>query len=709
LGEPTAPGFPFLIPNNFRNASLNHVYVFNPHLVNYANFGFHRTDVGNQQQEVFTWSDIGASAPPVANLFPVIGVAGSMSLGGNGQSVRAFQQHFNLEDSLTYVHGRHTFRFGGGYTHSRVSLANFTFFGAALFLSWPDFLLGLPAGPEAAGGNGTPFSNIFLSLDIPGDLDRNFIVNDGNAYIQDDIKVNSSLTLNLGLRYERLGHLADTGGRNSGFDINLANPNPPASGSLEGFLVSENFPGSVPAGVTQLDNRFGTRGKGQNTWAPRVGLAWRLPDSFLPFTEQMVLRGGYGIYRTRATGQAFLQLAASRPFAELRNFSGATNGTASFASPFQPEPVLPAFVPYSPTSQLNILLVDPNYRPPVTQEFSLNLQTDVGLNSLLEVGYVGSRGNHLIYRHSLNQAELASPSNPIRGETTNSFDNLPLRVPILGFTGDGLGDIESAANSWYHGLETSLTKRFSHGLQFQASYTFAHSYSDSADQTGATGFGVSGNQVNRRANYGRTDFNREHRFVFSYVYQLPSVKRFNDFVDKLLGGWSLAGVTTIQSGRPLTLTGRNATNIFGITSDRADLVPGCDLSTPGSVSQRLDAYLNANCIARLDPSAPFDATANPAVWPVIGDDGVATGFGNSRPGIVTGPGQNNSDIAIIKRTPVGFLGEGGNIEFRAEFFNAFNHPQFDLPDADVTSSTFGEISETAVNPRIIQLGLKVNF
>jgi len=715
---PSIPGFPVLNPNKFRNLSASHVYTFSPTVVNQLDFGFHRTDVSRLQQELFQFSDIGVTAPRTANLFPVIGIAGQVATGGNGQDVRIVQNHYTIQDSLTYVRGRHTFRFGGGITRSKLDIKDFSFLGGMFFLTWPDFLLGLPGGAPPAG-NGTPFSHIFAAVDAPGDLDRSWRIWDGNAYIQDDIKLTSSLSVNLGLRYERIGQLADTGGRNGGFDIAAANPNPPAGGSLAGFLVSENFPGAVPAGVTQLDNRFGVLGKGQNNFGPRVGLAWKAPNSFLPFTERMVIRGGYGIYQSRATGQPFLQLVAGQPFARVRSTAFPNTGAISFANPFGPNFTPPQFTPYSPTTLLSISLVDPDYRPPVTQQYSLNLQTDLGKNFLLEVGYAGTRGTHLIYAHSLNQARLASPSNPIRGVTTNTAANAALRVPILGFTPGGLSDIDSSGNSRYHALEASVTKRLSKGLQFLAAYTFARAYND-AFITDASGFGFSGNQNDRRANYGRDVFsNREHRFVFSYVYNLPSPKRFNAVVDNLLGGWSVAGVTTIQSGLPLSLFGTNANNAFGITGDRVQIAPGCthaDLVTSGSVTSRLggtsggSGYFNTNCIARVNPNAPLTPglQTNPAAWPLI-EPGGGSNFGNSGVGIVTGPSQNNSDIAIIKRTPIGFLGEGGNIEFRTELFNAFNTTQFANPASSVAFPSFGTITATAVNARIIQFGLKLNF
>jgi len=456
------PGFPYFIPNEFLNLTIGHAYTLSSSMVNQFDFGLNRTRVGSVQQEPFTYADIGVTAGPVANKFPVIGVNGSGATGGNGQSVYINQDHLTFQDSLTYIKGRHTFRFGGGITKSKLSLDKFTFFGGILFLSWADLLLGRNGSAIASGGNGSGATNLFLTIDLPGDLDRDWDVWDGNAYVQDDWKVSSSLTLNLGFRYERLGHLADKGGRNAGFDISLANANSPATGSLAGFLVSSNYPGTVPAGVTQLDNKFGTYGEGQNNYGPRIGFAWQLPKPF----KRSVLRGGYGVYQTRATGQAFLQLATGQPFASLRQIQ--LSSTASFATPFTPEPTLPAFNPYTATSLLSINLVDPHYRPPVTQQYSLNLQTDLGHNFLLEVGYVGTKGTHLISSRQINQATLASASSPIRGVTTNTAANARTRVPILGFSPTGLIAIDSAASSRYDGLEVSVTKRLSRGLQFLA-------------------------------------------------------------------------------------------------------------------------------------------------------------------------------------------------------------------------------------------------
>ena len=154
----------------------------------------------------------------------------------------------------------------------------------------------------------------------------------------------------------------------------------------------------------------------------------------------------------------------------------------------------------------------------------------------------------------------------------------------------------------------------------------------------------------------------------------------------------------------MTLTGTNSNNIFGITAERAQLAAGCsysDLVTTGLVTNRLNNYFNSSCILRNSTGA--------ATWPIIGDDGRATAFGNSGVGVVTGPGQRNWDVSLMKRTPLRQLGESGNLEFRAEFFNAFNTPQFANPGTNVSAANFGVISATSVNPRVVQLALKLNF
>jgi len=189
------------------------------------------------------------------------------------------------------------------------------------------------------------------------------------------------------------------------------------------------------------------------------------------------------------------------------------------------------------------------------------------------------------------------------------------------------------------------------------------------------------------------------------------VQAWGAFGSKVLGGWSVSGVTVAQTGQPMTITGTNSFNVFGISEDRAQLAPGCtnsQLGTSGSVKSRLNNYFNTNCVNRVDPSQPFNAITNPYAWPVISSDG-GTAFGNMGVGIIDGPGQFNFDMSAIKHTKVHWPSEVSDVEFRAEFFNAFNHPQFANPDTNTSESTFGQILGTAVSPRVLQFALKFSF
>ena len=195
--------------------------------------------------------------------------------------------------------------------------------------------------------------------------------------------------------------------------------------------------------------------------------------------------------------------------------------------------------------------------------------------------------------------------------------------------------------------------------------------------------------------WGRASFDRRHRFVFSTTWALPDPSR--GWQRRLLGGWDVAAVATIQSGTALTIAYTNANNVFGISEDRAQLSGICtknQLVTAGPVGSKLNGYFNQACFA-----TPV----------VIGADGVGTAFGNSATGMVDGPGQANLDVAFSRTIPLNWPIEKSTVQFRAEFYNAFNHPQFANPDTDFSSSSFGVISSTAVNPRVGQLALRFAF
>jgi len=450
--------------------------------------------------------------------------------------------------------------------------------------------------------------------------------------------------------------------------------------------------------VRRAPNTFANNGAAQNTIAPRVGFSWQ----FLPGLSTAALRGGYGVYYSRPTGQAFYQNVFGAPFSVFRLNAGTANAGATFETPFaQPFPMpdsFPMFPAYSPTSITTIYSVAPDFRPSMIQQYSLNVQTEFHEGWMSEVGYVGARGTYLVRQRSLNQALVASSDHSIRGVTTNTVANIPQRVPILGVPPDSLLEMESKGSSWYNGLEVSLTRRFSHGLQFLASYTFAKTLDTDGADINSTSSGNAltlGDQNSPRQRWGRASFDRTHRFVFSATWMLPAPPSRG--LRTLLANWFFSTIGTIQSGNALTIGDTNSTNVFGITEDRAQLNSACSRGPfvrAGPVESKLNGYFISSCFA-----SP----------PVIAVDGIGTAFGNSATGLVNGPGQENLDLALSKSLLLNWPREKSSLQFRAEFYNALNHPQFANPDSNFTSATFGVINSTSVNARVGQLALKLVF
>jgi hypothetical protein len=685
-------GFPSPANSGFRVFSIDHTYNFRNSWLNDARVGYVRTRTDTQARTAFNWSDVGVAEGEMSdnNELPSLKILGSVSI-ASGFPRTITQNSFVFSDTLSFVHGRHAVRLGGGITRLQDNV-NLVGLGSLVqFLSWPDFLLG-----SSAANNGTQFSNVFASFDDFGLTQREYRVWEGTGFAQDDYRIGKSLMLNIGLRYERLGQFGDKLGRNSSFDIGKADATPPPGGSVAGYVVASNFPGVAPAGVQRASNAFGNDGAGQNTLAPRIGFAWQIAPS------AVVLRGGYGMYYSRPTGQAFYQNLFGAPFSVFRLNAGTANAQATFQDPFaQPFPTpesFPMFPAYSPTTTTTIYSIAPSFRPAIVQQYSLNVQADLHQGYLLEVGYVGTSGMHLVRQRSLNQALSASPEDPIRGVTDNTLANVPLRVPIPGVPAESLQEMESEGSSWYNGLEVSLTKRLSHGVQFLASYTFSKILDTDGADINSTSSGNAltlGDQNSPSQRWGRASFDRTHRFVFSTTWNLPSPSR--GVPRAVLGNWSLDAIATIQSGNALTIAETNASNVFGISEDRAQLSGVCSKSQlvrGGSVESKLNGYFNASCFT---------------TQPVIGADGIGTAFGDGATGIVDGPGQANLDLALSKSVVFNWPRERTNLQFRAEFYNALNHPQFANPDSNFASPGFGVITNTAVNARVAQLALKLTF
>ncbi|MCC6391519.1 MAG: TonB-dependent receptor [Bryobacterales bacterium] len=242
FGGAPVEGFPLVVSTTFQNLAVAHTYTFTPTLVNHAIFGLRRIDPTTIQETPFHYSDIGVTAPPNADPYPQIFISGAYTLGGNGQGGRFAQNTYTFTDSAFYVHGRHNLRFGGEIDRAHVNLTQYHFLGALVFLSFEDFLLG-----QSGAKNGTGiFSNVYLSSDLPGLFDRAWRTWDGSLYVQDDIRWTSTFTVNLGLRYERLGGIGEELGRNANFDPERANPTPPREERSRGSLSPITSKGLFP-------------------------------------------------------------------------------------------------------------------------------------------------------------------------------------------------------------------------------------------------------------------------------------------------------------------------------------------------------------------------------------------------------------------------------------------------------------------------------
>jgi hypothetical protein len=317
---------------------------------------------------------------------------------------------------------------------------------------------------------------------------------------------------------------------------------------------------------------------------------------------------------------------------------------------------------------------------------------------LVETGYVGTRSLHLAGSIAFNQAQLASPSHPINGVTTNTSDNVSQRIPFAGISPVSLlNDTRFSSN--YNSLQTSVTKRMSHGLQFLGSYTWSKNLDETSGSNGAEFYElwlVTNDQNNPRQAHGLTDFDRTHRGVLSLIYNTPNVEFGPRLVRRALADWQFSGILVAQSGTPLTIIDSNAGSVYGTYSfeHRAQL-SGKPVSTSGSLFSRVqNGYINPAAFGT-PPPAPNGLSA------------ADTDFGNSGVGLVRGPGQRNVDFAIERSFSIeGF----SRIAARAEFFNLTNTANFANPDRMLADgSAFGTITSTLNNPRIVQLALKYSF
>src|ERR1700756_4216326 len=728
----TVPGFPALRSFENRNLAITETHIFSSQTINQFRFGFSRNAGQSVAGGTLTDQDVGINYPNgTQEGLPEIDVLGAFEV-GNSHSDRGktANNNFYVSDVLFLSRGKHNFRVGTEMFRNQFNhLTDYTA-GLMTLLSFPDFLLGLPAGPAAAGGNGTSLSNIFFSSLVAGIPNVGQRASAAGFFALDDWKVTHTLTLNLGVRIQVDGQQSEVEGRESNFfpQFYIA---PPAGGFGDpissGFVVPDNFNGYAPTGLPR-ENSTLLNHPIQVHPEPRVGFAWQPLSS-----RDLVLRGGYGIYanRTSFAGNGLLR-ALNPPFALNASLNGGANATASLENPFPnlpPNSSFPNFVgnmlpgpPFTGNSFLRTPdIIDPDLKESTVQQFGFDLQYQ-HKSYVFSVAYAGAKGTHLAVGRSDNQPALASPSTPVNGLTTNSVANAAERVPFVGLS-PVIARLESSGNSIYNSLQATLKKDLSHGFQFLAAYTFSKSIDDAGDSLGAAIGGAFGqpifgelvynNQNGVAAQRGVSDFDRTHRFVMSGTWNLPGPEHAKSAAIRKLGdGWSISGIATLQSGLPFSIMDSAAGTLFGPATlyTTGSLAPGATLADAGrngSVSSRVNEFFNASAFVPA-PCIP-DGGLIDGQYPVSGGSPTCGGtiFGNLRRNILRGPDQRVGDIAFIKSTP---LTERINLIFRWEVFNVLNRPNFANPSNDVsTPSTFGVISALTVNSRIMQYALKLEF
>jgi hypothetical protein len=667
---------------------LSDTHVFKPNLINVARFGFMRFNGFSAVNEPINAADVGMATPSGLPQIPGIAVLGLFSIGSAGDpSYFENTNTFVWQDTVSLTRGKHSLRMGvEAKRHQLVVDVPFVTDGFLFFLSFPDFLLG-----QSAAQNGSGQSNIFNSVGASGLFRKDERYTDFAGFIQDDIKVTPRLTLNVGLRYEVFGPPSEIHGRLSNFDPAIAIPQAPPAGTLSGVLLPSNYKGPLPSGAVKTENS-GMWNPDYKDLGPRFGFALRLVDK-----PTLLLRGGYGIYYQRLSGQLVEQNLGQPPFSLRQSLQGAANAAATLQQPYNPplppNSAYPIFIPRTPDSALFLASVSRSMTSPYTQQYNLNIQYEFARDFLWQVGYLGSKTTHLTGCVEFNQALIATPQHPVNGETTTTIENLAQRVPFTGVAG-GSYICGTTFDANYNSLQTSVTKRFSHGLDFQASYTWSKNLG--VDLTAGTGglssldLGfLSNDQTNPRQARGLNNFDRKHRFVLSFVYEPPKFPLGPHLVRRILSQWQFSGTSVLQSGLPISVIDSSAGTVYGnlVGSTRAQCT-GVHPASSGSLTGRLDGYFNP---------AAF------APPPAIGD---GTGFGNCGAGILRGPDQRNLDLGIQRNFRIT---ESSDLKFRAEFFNFTNTPKFGLPVNDLSAPSFGLISTTAANPRIIQFALKYNF
>lgn len=655
-----SPGNVFMMGGPYSNALNQNAVIgwdrtVSPSMVNEARIGFNRFNVHDYANS-FGINENNALGIPNGNIpglaytsgIAQFNISGFSSTGDPGWTdAERIANIFDYTDTVTWVKGKHTLKFGGDIQQIQSTLTNAQDDPRGIYNFNGNY-----TSNQGASGTGNPFASFLLG--DPNYVARDF-VNTVPAlrmlfpgfFVQDDFRVTQSLTINVGLRWDLFTSPVEKFNRQSNFD--------PATGLID--VASSNNRGP------NVDNNYGN-------WGPRVGLAYS------PDRGKTAIRAAFGISyfpdNFGATGGTLernypfftiSQLNTPTPFTPFWNLS--TNGL-----------IAPITVPYTaggtltPPPGFGVFFVARNFKQDQAQVWNFSIQRQLPGNIMVSAAYVGNHGLHLYRDLQLDQALPGPGSITPRLPYYSVAPNIPT---IDQRNGDG--------TSHYNSLQLTAQKRFSSGLSFLAAYTWSKMMDDVS-----TIVWPYNDSLNYALSNGFKGTDVPQNFVLSYGYELPfgQGKAFlsgsSGVVKELVSGWSLNGITTFQAGQPLQITvANNLLNNNG--SNNPANITCTSVSTPKTVA----AWFNTRCFA-----------APPAYT-----------FGNSGVGHVFGPGIDNWDFSIGKDTPLG--SEQRKLRVEASFFNIFNAAHFSNPNTTLGNAGFGTISSDRLPPRLIQLGAKFSF
>jgi hypothetical protein len=646
-----------------RQVVINDTFTISPTAINQATFSYLDTPSNQVQTNTIEPTQLGINMAQYVPTGAVTVNVGDNFILGSGFTTRFFSKNWQFKDSMSWIRGKHSFKFGYemlrlNFRQVFIGSPSFSFTGSRSGDPTADFLLGA-------------FDNLNLNFGI---RDTDTLTYAHAGFFQDEWRVTPRLTLTLGVRYEPFLPWVDRNDR-----INTVVPGRQSTAVPDappGIL----FPGDVPRGLANAD---------LNNFAPRIGLAW---DVF--GDGKSSVRAGYGVFYESINADSLAQ--ENPPFAGFASaFSGRIEnpfGSVGLTAP--PATTTGKFgcvktsdypgvdCPLFPLPVAGVF-TDLSVRTPYVQSFNLSLQRQITPSLMVEAAYAGKIGIKLPALRTYNPARFVN--SPIDGSPPsdqNINDRVIFEPGTLSPAGFLLGN---DFRSWYHSFQTQVNKRFSGGLTVLASYTLSKSIdSSSTDNLGAT----VANPFNLRDERGRSDWDRRHAFVASWMYT-PPLRFANPLAKTLLGGWTIAGIHTVQSGTPLTFLMGDDVALDGTFGDQhAQLRPGVTTK-----DIELDHASRNNMIARFFNTDAFVPTNQ-----------VPRGtYGNAGRGLISGPAFASSDFSLLKDF---LIREPWRVQFRSEAFNAFNQVNFRNPTTTVNSSAFGRI-RAAGDPRVIQFALKL--